>query len=63
MEAIKNGSYDSEDGEWGITINDEYISVGGSDAHGSIPPEFWDHVEAVTGKKQELRPAYFSCSC
>jgi len=37
--------------------------VGGKDASGSIPDEVWEHVEAVTGKKQEIRPSYFSCSC
>lgn len=63
IEVVKNGSWDSEDGEYGATINGEYISVGGKDASGSIPDEVWEHVEAVTGKKQEVRPSYFSCSC
>ena len=66
MEAIKNGgsSTTMEDGDYyGVTINKDYISVNGSDAHGNIPPEFWEHVEAVTGKKQVDRPTYFSCSC
>lgn len=55
MEAIKNGG--------SSTVTDSDGDSYGSDAHGSIPPEFWDHVEAVTGNKQELRPTYFSCSC
>lgn len=33
------------------------------DAHGDIPPEFWDHLEAVTGVRAENPAAYFSCSC
>jgi hypothetical protein len=35
----------------------------GRDASGQIPPEFWDHLEIVTGVKQNKRPNYFSCSC
>lgn len=37
----------------------------GQDAHGSIPPEFWDHVEVVTGRPipDKHRKEYFSCSC
>ncbi len=35
----------------------------GVDASGDIPPEFWDHVETVTGKKITNRPTYFTCSC
>jgi hypothetical protein len=42
----------------------EYLLVRGSDAHGEIPPEFWNHVEILTGLKiTGERPAYFSCSC
>lgn len=43
--------------------NDEYLHFDGRDAHGEIPPEFWHHVEVVTGEKITKRPAYFSCSC
>lgn len=68
MDAINNGgsssSVDSDgDYSYGITINGDYIQVNGADAHGDIPPEFWDHVENVTGKKQTLRPDHFFCSC
>lgn len=43
----------------------EYLHFSGSDAHGKIPPEFWDHVETVTGRSigKENRADYFSCSC
>jgi len=43
----------------------EYLHFNGRDAHGSIPSEFWDHVEVVTGKKigASKRASYFSCSC
>jgi hypothetical protein len=43
----------------------EYLHFDGQDAHGEIPPEFWDHVEVVTGQKidREARAEYFSCSC
>lgn len=42
-----------------------YLHFGGRDAHGEIPPEFWDHVEVVTGRKipRDKRATYFSCSC
>lgn len=35
----------------------------GYDAHGEIPPAFWDHMEVVTGMTFTQRPRYFSCSC
>lgn len=37
----------------------------GFDIYGSIPPEFWDHVEVVTGRTipKENRAEYFSCAC
>jgi len=35
----------------------------GRDAHSSIPDEFWDHVEIVTGRKVPVRAVGFSCSC
>ncbi|MCZ3377476.1 hypothetical protein [Rhizobium sp. AG207R] len=43
----------------------EYLHFNGQDAHGEIPPEFWDHIEIVTGHKirTEDRATYFSCSC
>lgn len=43
----------------------EYLHFDGRDAHGGIPPEFWTHVEIVTGRliPQENRAEYFSCSC
>lgn len=41
------------------------MTVMGYDASGEIPPEFWDHVEVVTGQTipEERRAEYFSCSC
>lgn len=43
----------------------EYLHFSGRDAHGEIPPEFWGHVEVVTGRKiaPEHRASWFSCSC
>lgn len=42
-----------------------YLHFNDSDAHGDIPPEFWTHVEVVTGRTipQEDRAEHFSCSC
>lgn len=42
---------------------DIYLFFSGRDAHSSIPPEFWDHVENATGKKCPVRATTFSCSC
>jgi hypothetical protein len=42
---------------------DEYMHFDGRDAHGEIPPEFWQHVEIVLGYKPEHSPSSFSCSC
>ena|ERR1700682_4866105 len=52
--ALNNDSWDSD-----------YLHFDGEDAHGEIPPEFWTHLEIVTGSKipQESRANYFSCSC
>jgi hypothetical protein len=56
----------------GGTINDgygpchndgEYLLISGQDAHGGIPDEFWDHIEAVTGLQNLPRAKYFTCSC
>lgn len=68
VEVASNGKalYDNE---WGDTVRGhvegDYIFFGNTDAHGEIPPEFWYHVEVVTGKKLPFddRPSYFSCSC
>lgn len=45
--------------------NGEFLTFLGRNAGGEIPPEFWQHVEIVTGKKipSDRRPSYFSCSC
>lgn len=45
------------------SICDEYFHFDGTDAHGEIPLEFWNHIENVTGVKCHLRPQYWSCSC
>ena len=48
-------------GSW----DNEYLHFSGQDAHGDIPPEFWDHVENVTGQSvpPNVRAKSFSCSC
>lgn len=61
MELIEKGRMEEDDGE--SFIDEEYMHFSCSDAHGKIPPEFWDHVENVLGRKVSNRPAYFSCSC
>lgn len=43
----------------------EYLFFRDQDAHGEIPPEFWEHVESVTGQTipSDRRASWFSCSC
>lgn len=43
----------------------DYLHIDGMDAHGEIPPEFWDYMEVYLGRKfgPSERPSYFSCSC
>lgn len=55
--------WSSEYYESAYEIDDEYFYFGGRDAHGSIPPEFWDHIENYTGKSCPHRAKYWSCSC
>jgi hypothetical protein len=57
---VENDYY-SELADWG----EKYLHFNGSDAHGPIPPEFWNYVELATGVKldQADRAERFSCSC
>lgn len=48
---------------YGIRVDGEYVHVSGSDAHGEIPEEFYDHLEIVLGRRVRSQPKYFSCSC
>jgi hypothetical protein len=50
------------DGDFG-DLGDEYFHFDGQDAHGELPPGFWELVEVVIGRKVGARPKYFSCSC
>jgi hypothetical protein len=52
-------------GGWGDRNEGEWLFFDGSDAHGDIPPEFWRHIEVVTGHHipDTHRATYFSCSC
>ena len=56
---------ESDDDYSGHSRWDEYLHFNGTDAHGPIAPEFWDHVQLVSGKliPPEMRMAHFSCSC
>lgn len=62
IKAMQNGG-EYEAGYHSIFIDNERINVGGQDAHGDIPPQFWDHVEIVLGRKVPWRSDHFSCSC
>lgn len=62
MQTIRDGSWN--DGEYNSgRLEPEYLHFSGTDAHGEIPDEFWDHVEIVLGHKPKHRPTFFSCSC
>lgn len=66
--AATNGQVDNTDTDYYDTsyYNDgDYLHFNGRDAHGSIPDEFWDHVENVTGVKipKNKRASRWSCSC
>lgn len=47
----------------GRADNEEYFYFSGTDAHDSIPDEFWRHVENVTGRVVSNPPSLFTCSC
>jgi hypothetical protein len=65
MEVVTSNADSSGNDEYGWWKDSECIGFRGVDAHSSIPPEFWDHVEIVTGKKipWDRRAKYFTCSC
>lgn len=53
-----------EDDDTYFRLEDDYLHFSGTDAHGEIPPEFWDHASIVVGTNiKGARPLYFSCSC
>jgi hypothetical protein len=69
MSVIETGSWAaSDDGDylrgsfsdWG-----PYIHFDGTDAHGTIPPVFWEHVSIYLGRfiPEAERAEGFSCSC
>lgn len=66
IKAVNNGGEfyrKGGDDYYSVRIESDYLLVGGYDAHGEIPSEFWDHVETVVGRKLTDRPNHFSCSC
>jgi hypothetical protein len=51
------------DGHDGSNFSRDHLHFN-SDAHGEIPPEFWDHVAVVLGRQiMGPRARYFSCGC
>lgn len=60
MNTIKE---DWDDGVISGSMDGKYLYFGGREAHGEIPPEFWEHVEVVLGHPPRAKPSYFSCSC
>lgn len=63
VNSMKDRSDMGYPGYYDVRNDGEYLHFGGRDASGEIPPEFWDHVEIVTGKRIKKRAKYFSCSC
>ncbi len=54
---------DGYEDNYSVHIGNGYMSFSGEMGHGSVPPEFWTHLEIVTGKKFPHHPRSFSCSC
>jgi hypothetical protein len=63
MAAIEVDQEGSEYGYGGSELDEDCLLFRGSDAHGEIPPEFWDHVKNVTGREPRARAKYFTCGC
>lgn len=59
LEAIESGT----NSNGSDTFDGEYLHMGDLDGHCDIPPEFWDHIEIVTGIKVNNPPQHFTCSC
>lgn len=49
----------------GYMRDSEYLIIGDSDACGDIPPEFWVHLEILTGNKipEDRKAKYLGCAC
>ena len=45
------------------SYHEQYLHFNEFDAHGSIPIDFWIHVENYTGQICPIKAKYFSCSC
>ena len=60
--SILTGEFEGDE-DTSARIDANYIHLYGMDGHASIPEEFWDHAEVVTGLKFHNRPSSFSCSC
>lgn len=60
MEAVSQVA----DGNSGSSWDDEYLFFEGSNAHGEIPPEFWEHAANILGREiKGPKAKYFTCSC
>ena len=69
MAVIRDGAWTDGDDMWPCTGQYSYwgpcLHFDGTDAHGDIPAEFWDHVEVYLGHPipPDERAEGFSCSC
>jgi hypothetical protein len=63
MRTIKEDWSDRDDDYVCGRMDEDSLFFGGTDAHGDIPPEFWEHVEVVLRHPPRHKPTYFSCSC
>jgi hypothetical protein len=62
-EAIEHDGVVNYGEDYSVRLGSESLHFNGTDAHGGIPAEFWDHMANVLGKPMPYRPQYFSCSC
>lgn len=60
MDGAREWVQGREEGGWG-----EYLNFGGLLEGESVPDEFWDHYDAITGRPtpEEYRGSFFTCSC
>lgn len=61
--ASRRDDDDEYDNDYSAHISDSEVSFSGEMGHGSLPPEFWTHLEIVTGRKFPHHPRHFRCSC
>lgn len=63
LKAATTGERVGQDDYLYVVVKEGEFHIHGRSEWAEIPPEFWDHVENVTGKRCLAQPEYFSCGC